>query len=370
VHPQLRETVVKKLAPTVAAVIQTQTANTAAWAAVLPIETERADMRLQWIARLLANPLLDSRRVMEPYARHRLGEAAANGQTIVLSMDQTDLGDRFAILMVSVRVGDRALPLLWSVEAGAANLGFEAQRALLESIAGWLPRQAAVLLAADRFYPSAPLLEWLQARGWGYRLRLKGNHVVDVERPDIACTADLARGVSQRYEAGARLFERGVVTNIGVLHETGHPEPWIVAMDCPPNAAAVRDYGLRWGIEPMFSDFKSRGFGLEEAQLRYAERVDHLVLIMTLAMYWCVETGCCDAMDSPTPLEKNRRADRPRPLELPQARPLLPVLVPAGFTNALAPRRNRASSAKLRSPGSSKLQTIEMKVIGGEGKVP
>jgi hypothetical protein len=312
VHPRLRKTVVKKLAPTIAAVIQTQTANTAAWAAVLPIETERADMRLQWIARLLANPLLDSRLVMEPFARHRLREAAANGQTIVLSMDQTDLGDRFAILMLSVRVSDRALPLLWSVEAGTANLGFEAQRALLEIVAGWLPGQSAVLLAADRFYPSSQLLEWLQARSWGYRLRLKGNHVVDVGRPDIACTADLARGVSHRYEAGARLFERGVETNIGVLHETGHEEPWIVAMDCPPSAAAVRDYGLRWGIEPMFSDFKSRGFGLEDTQLRYAGRVDHLVLIMTLAMYWCVETGCCDAMNSPTPLEK-KPPSRPTP---------------------------------------------------------
>jgi hypothetical protein len=49
-----------------------------------------------------------------------------------------------------------------------------------------------------------------------------------------------------------------------VLHEPGHPAPWIVAMECVPTAAAVRDYGLRWGSEPMFSDFKSRGFGLED----------------------------------------------------------------------------------------------------------
>lgn len=304
VHPRLRKTIVTKLARAVAAVIQTQTANTAAWAAVLPIETERADMRMQWLARLLGNPRLESRGVMEPFARHRLDEAGANGQTIVLSMDQTDLGDRFAILMVSVRVGDRALPLLWTVAAGAANLGFEAQRALLEIVAGWLPTSAAVLLAADRFYPSAGLFEWLHERGWGYRLRLKGNHAVDVGCPDVTCTADLARGGTHRYEVGARLFERGVTTNIGVLHETGHEEPWIIAMDCPPTPAGVRDYGLRWGIEPMFSDFKSRGFGLEDTQLRYPERVDHLVLILTLAMYWCVETGCRDALESPTPLEK------------------------------------------------------------------
>jgi len=306
VHPELRKTVTRKLAATVAAVLQTQTANTAAWAAVLPIETARADMRLQWIARLLGNPLLDGARVMEPFARQRLGEAAANGQTIVLSMDQTDLGDRFAILMVSVRVGERALPLLWAVEAGAANLGFEVQRALLERVCGWLPAAATVLLTADRFYPSAPLFAWLQAQGWGYRLRLKGNHALDIGCADVTCTGDFARGVTQRYAMGARLFTCGVETNLGVLHEAGHAEPWIVAMDCSPNAAAVRDYGLRWGIEPMFSDFKTRGFGLEDTQLRSPERVARLVLIMTLAMYWCVETGFRDAREAPTPLEKKR----------------------------------------------------------------
>ena len=102
----------------------------------------------------------------------------------------------------------------------------------------------------------------------------------------------------------ARLFESGIETTIGVLHEPGHPAQWIAATDCVPTAAAVRDDGLRWGIEPMFSDFKRRGFGPEDTQLRYPERVARLVPILILAMYWCVETGYRDARESPTPLEK------------------------------------------------------------------
>ena len=122
-HPGLRKTLAKKLAPTIAAAIQTQTANTAQWATLLPIETERADMRLQWIARLLANPWLDCRVILEP------------------------------------------LPQCWKVEAGAANLGFEAQREILDGVAGWLPAGAPVLLAADRVSPSGALFEWLQTHG-------------------------------------------------------------------------------------------------------------------------------------------------------------------------------------------------------------
>ena len=54
----------------------------------------------------------------------------------------------------------------------------------------------------------------------------------------------------------------------------------------------------------MFSDFKSRGFQLEDTQLRAADRLDRLLVIMALAMYWCVRVGQEEARDHPTPLEK------------------------------------------------------------------
>jgi hypothetical protein len=56
-------------------------------------------------------------------------------------------------------------------------------------------------------------------------------------------------------------------------------------MDCPPTRATVLDYGARWAIEPTFSDFKSRGFKLEDSQLEHAEHLERLILIMSLAMH-------------------------------------------------------------------------------------
>jgi hypothetical protein len=55
----------------------------------------------------------------------------------------------------------------------------------------------------------------------------------------------------------------------------------------------------------MFSDFKGRGFNLEDSQLQHADRLERLVLIMALAMYWCVRVGRDEALNHPTPLEKN-----------------------------------------------------------------
>ncbi len=306
-HPRLRKTVIKKLALAVGAMIEGQTPNTVELANLLPLHTERQDMREQWLRRLLKNPLLVSTAVMEPFAREELSKAAGNGQTVLLSMDQTDLGDRMAVLMVSVRVGDRALPLAWIAEVGAANIGFEGQRQVLEQVLAWLPTPAEVLLSADRFYPSVELFDWLHAHGWGYRLRLKGNLLADPGYGDEVTTGELAHGAQERYLPGVRLFAQGVPTNLGILQETGHPEPWIIAMDCTPTRAAVLDYGARWGIEPMFSDFKGRGFELEDSQLEHPDRLERLILIMSLAMYWCVGVGRDDAVNHPTALEKKPR---------------------------------------------------------------
>src|SRR5215213_6377041 len=68
----------------------------------------------------------------------------------------------------------------------------------------------------------------------------------------------------------------------------------------------------RWGIEPMFSDFTSRGFGLQQTPLRYPDRLARLILVMALALYWAVSTGMGDHANNPAPAEKNTRtASRP-----------------------------------------------------------
>lgn len=302
--PTLRKTVVGKVALAVGAMIERQTPNTAELANVLPLGTERQDMREQWLRRLLKNPLLSSPVLLEPWAREALALASRQGQTVMLSLDQTDLGDRFAVLLLGLVLGDRALPLAWAVEAGPANLGFDHQRTLLERVLGWLPTGATVLLLADRFYPSVELFAWLRARGWHYRLRLKGNLNVDPGFGDIVTTGGLAVGRTERYLPNVRLFNHAVPTNLGILHEPGHQEPWIIAMDATPNRATVRDYASRWSIEPLFSDYKSRGFDLEATQLRAPDRLDRLLLIMALALYWCSRIGQEEARDHPTPLEK------------------------------------------------------------------
>ena len=104
------------------------------------------------------------------------------------------------------------------------------------------------------------------------------------------------------------LTSKRVRTNVAMVHEPGHPEPWIIALSDPPTTWRAYDYGLRWGIEAMFSDFKSRGFGLEDSQLQRVDRMDRLILVMALALYWAVSTGMWAAEHTALPAEKKRPA--------------------------------------------------------------
>ena len=74
--------------------------------------------------------------------------------------------------------------------------------------------------------------------------------------------------------------------------------------------ATVRDDASRWCIEPTFSDVKRRGFQLEATQLQAPDRLDRLVLIMALAMHWCVRAGQEEARQHPPRSKKNPGTDR------------------------------------------------------------
>ncbi len=281
------------LATLTAVMLETRSANLMELAASLPREIGSKDHRYQYISRLLGNTKISCEDVMAAYAGEIFARLVAQGQTIVVMLDQSKVNDFNEVLMVSVRIAKRALPVAWRVRRTRGNIGFATQEELLDEVRDWLPADAAVMLAADRFYGTAKLIAWCRDAGWGYRIRLRGNLGLGHDGGEM--TTGEAISLMPGGLQGAELYGSGVLTNIGLLHEKGHPEPWIIAMDARPGKYTTLDYGLRWGIEPMFSDFKSRGFGLMQSHIERPERVERLILVMAIAMYWAVSCGAVEA---------------------------------------------------------------------------
>jgi hypothetical protein len=62
-------------------------------------------------------------------------------------------------------------------------------------------------------------------------------------------------------------------------------------MDAVPTRTTTLDYGLRWSIEPMFSDFKSRGFRFQDIRLQRTDRISRMLLVLTIALTWATTNG-------------------------------------------------------------------------------
>jgi DDE family transposase len=294
------------LALLVATALQVRGVNLNELAAALPRKAERLDMRYQWISRVLGNDLIDVDEVMAPFAREVLAGAAENGRTVVVMIDQSKVNEAHQMIMVSLRVGERALPLAWRMKRTQGAIGFREQREALEAVAALLPENARVTLMGDRFYGSPALIDWCREKGWGWRLRCRQDLLVfDKSGGETTLKECFARG--DHMLTDVELTKQRARTHVAMLHEEGHPEPWIIALSDPPTTWRAHDYSLRWGIEAMFSDYKTRGFNLEDSQIERTDRLDRLLLILSLALYWAVSAGMWDAMQNKTPAEKKTR---------------------------------------------------------------
>ena len=170
------------------------------------------------------------------------------------------------MVMVSLRVGGRAVPLAWRVKETQGSVGFVEQRAALDRVAALLPEGVRPVLLGDRFYGSPALIAWCRAQGWDWRLRLKQDLLVFEDGGETTLAACFARG--EHLLSDIELTETRVRTNVAMVHEAGHPEPWIIALSQPPSVHRAFDYGLRWGIEAMSRTSRRAALGWRTARLR------------------------------------------------------------------------------------------------------
>src|SRR3982750_3341432 len=155
------------------------------------------------------------------------------------------------MVMVSLRVGGRALPLAWRVKKTSGAIGFAEQRAALDRVAALLPAGVRPVLRGDRFYGSPALIAWCREQGWDWRLGVQQGGVGFEDGGETTLAQCLSRG--EHRLRNIELTEQRARTNVAMVHEAGHPEPWIIALSQTPSAHRAFDDGLRWGTEALFS---------------------------------------------------------------------------------------------------------------------
>jgi hypothetical protein len=215
--PRQRKTQRGKLGLLVASMLEVRSANLMDLAASLPRPCAGIAKRYQWIERFLGNPLVDVDAVMAPYGREVLARLARRGARVVVMIDQSKASDRHQMVMVSARVGGRALPLAWRVKQTQGAIGFAEQREALQAVQAMLPEGLTPVLMGDRFYGSPDLIAWCQTQGWDWRLRLKQDLLVFEDGGETTLAECFARGAHRL--TGVKLTHKRVPSHVAMIHE-------------------------------------------------------------------------------------------------------------------------------------------------------
>jgi hypothetical protein len=217
-------------------------------------------------------------------------------QTAPLALDSTVLWEKYVIVRISLIYRGRALPLAWKVLAqGSASVSFVHYAPLLTEVSCLLPPSCTVVLLADRGFVDVDLMQLITRLGWHFTIRAKSNLLVyRAFKPCYKVSAlTPAQGeirllrtiqITERRFGPVHLVLAHVRTNKGY-------ELWSLISDRPPSLATLDEYGLRFDIEENFLDDKSAGFQLEASQLRDADALARLCLVLAIATLYLTSLG-------------------------------------------------------------------------------
>jgi hypothetical protein len=254
----------------------------------------QAASKQRQFARWLKNARIVPSEIYKCLAQAAFGDWA--GQRIYLALDSSSLWDEFVLVRVALIYRGRALPLSWVIlKQQSTSVAFEKYKHILKEAAASLPKSCPVILLADRGFDDNDLFCAARDLGWGFRIRLKKSlRVHRVSKPCLSVGRLMPAKGQALFLHKVWLTERlfGPV-HLALAHvQTRHGyEEWAIVSDDPTDLHTFDEYGLRFDLEENFLDDKSAGFQLESGEIRDAEALSRLALILATATLYLVSTG-------------------------------------------------------------------------------
>ena len=79
--------------------------------------------------------------------------------------------------------------------------------------------------------------------------------------------------------------------NLAAIWDVDEQEPWLLISKLKEQTKVRQHYEKRYWIEEMFSDHKRRGWNLEATRLTASDRLQRLLVAVTLAYLWLLQIG-------------------------------------------------------------------------------
>jgi len=215
----------------------------------------------------------------------------------VLLVDETKLGDRLAVMMVSLAYAGRAIPLVWRCYYANSALDYPQQGqvlliyGLLARVLAALPEGVRPLVQMDRgLGHSAAMLRALKALRVDCLVRLKQTARFTSRRGKSHLLSQLVKP-GEAFTLHGTLFTRdhAVKGSVCLIWEAGQGEAWCLYTNVP--RLIGHRYALRWWQEESFKDLKTGGWQWQGSHIRCPRRMERLLLVLAVAYGWMLSLG-------------------------------------------------------------------------------
>jgi hypothetical protein len=266
-------------------------------------ESITAEAKEQVVRRFLSSPKISSEQTLDSRIQLALPVLLRNKE-IRITFDRTEWKKRkkkVQILSASAAMYGRAVPLYWKTANRKGNTSFITWKEVLTPLLEAFTRFPELLgyriiVVADREFATPRLVHWLKDTfGVDAILRCKRSQYIQEEDAPPEQLYD----VLHRIQRGEQHFFPSVLLTkqatkplaLCIVWRSDCEEPMILATSLDNPEDTLAHYALRFGTEPMYKDFKSNGFDIENTKLTDAKRMDTLMILCAFAMIMLLTIG-------------------------------------------------------------------------------
>jgi hypothetical protein len=218
------------------------------------------------------------------------------GKSIRLVIDLTSYEEHAQVIYIGLLQQSRVLPLVWKVMPGQTKWDqglWDCVDQLLTRLAPYLAGSDCTILG-DSAFGCFAMVTLCEKYGWHYLFRICAEHTCErwAKSGDLLpfCpVSDLVSEPGKQFYGPVRLWqEHQIETQLSAYWAPGEEKALLVISDLPASRKRINEYKLRWRVESTFQDLKSRGWDWEASHVRALERVDRLLLVLFLLVWWLV----------------------------------------------------------------------------------
>lgn len=236
-------------------------------------------------------------------------------------IDGTQTGAKHVTLMLSIVVGNRSIPVFWVVRKGKkghfptemhTDLVEKGIKALQEIVVDLAPSATFCLLGDGEFDSVDLQILCREELNIGYVLRTSSDAVLydegdKISPKQIQKTIELSDEVTSFFIPNIE-FSNEKLEKVNFLYWFDFKiyEKPLFLISTLDNAPDIQDaYAIRFRIETMFKDLKSRGFSIDENRLGKEFSLTNLLIVVALAFCIMLNFGF-NNQDNPLKIKVQR----------------------------------------------------------------